>query len=212
MAHSRLLATLGLALAGAAALWFSSLPGAEEAVFQPPSRIDEPAPMCPWREPESDLRRFFPTATGYETEVRVLSGQRLELQRRLGRPPAPGEGSLQVHRVLRDGARAGSVLTGRVKGEHGAIEVVVAFDTSSTVKGVRLQRLREPEAIASALGSPAWLGAFNGKDADAEWRLGGDIPELPAQAHESGAQVVEGVRTLAILLQAADQGLATNHH
>src|SRR5690348_17066492 len=123
----------------------------------------EAAPLCPWRQPEADLKEFFPGATRSEIQTGILSGLRPELARRLGRVPTGDENALRLARVYRDQAVAGSILTRRVKGEHGAIEIVLAVDTNLSVVGVRLQRLREPESIAHALEDTNWLGAFNGK-------------------------------------------------
>jgi hypothetical protein len=47
---------------------------------------DEQAGLCPWRDPDGDRKRFFPGSSGYADELAALSGQRPELQRRLGRP------------------------------------------------------------------------------------------------------------------------------
>src|SRR2546430_15458902 len=59
----------------------------------------ELAPMCPWREPQRDLPTFFPSATDYKRETRILSGKRPQLQQRLGRVPAAEENALLIHRV-----------------------------------------------------------------------------------------------------------------
>src|SRR5207244_10617491 len=67
--------------------------------FQAKTRPLEAAPVTPWREPAADLPRFFPEATGYELETRVLSGRRLELAERLGRPPSADESALRIYRV-----------------------------------------------------------------------------------------------------------------
>src|SRR5581483_1894155 len=39
----------------------------------------EPAPLCPWRDPERDLKAFFPQSFLYVTESHILSGLREEL-------------------------------------------------------------------------------------------------------------------------------------
>ena len=55
----------------------------------------EAMPLCPWRQPEVDLKVFFPDATGYRAETRILSGLRLELAERLGRTPTGDENALR---------------------------------------------------------------------------------------------------------------------
>lgn len=176
-----------------------------ETVFEPPSRVVEPAPMCPWRAPESDLKLFFPGADQWQIETRILSGKRPELEQRLGRPPAADENVLPLHRVFCRKELAGTVLTRRAKGEHGAIEIVLAVNPDQSIKGIRFQRLREPPAIAEALSSETWLHAFRGRKLSMNWNGASGIPLLAPQAKASGAAVVEAVRSLLILLAAAEQ-------
>ena len=107
-------------------------------------------------------------------------------------------------------------MTQRVKGAYGAIELVLAADTSLRVCGLLLQRLREPEPIARALQDPDWLHSFNGKDTDADWQLGRGIPDVPPEAASSAQAVVAGARAAMILLATADEALpppsAQPHH
>jgi hypothetical protein len=168
--------------------------------------------MCPWREPDEDLRRFFPSASHSSTETRILSHKRLELQQRLGRAPLGEENSLYVHRVIAGGQPIGSIVTRRVRGEHGLIEIVLAVDNSAKVCGLRVQRTREPEEITRALQDPAWLGALNGKGADAAWALGKDVPAVPGNARPSAEAILEGVRSLLILLAVADEAHGQHAH
>jgi hypothetical protein len=147
------------------------------------------------------MQTFFPGATGYQAETRTLSGLRLEMARRLGRQPTAEENLLQLNRVSREQELLGYVLTQRVKGEYGAIELVLAVLTNGQVQGLRLQRLREEEVVAGALQNPAWLGSFRGKSAKNDWRLGHDIPEVVTEARSSAQAVVEGVRGLLIRLE-----------
>lgn len=177
-----------------------------EPVFDPQVRPPPAAPLCPWREPESDLQSFFPDATRHEVETRILSGRRVELAERLGRAPTGDENTLHVWRIHRGNVVVGWVLTRRVKGEHGAVELVVAVDREERIRGLRLQRLREPESIARALQNPEWLRSFEGKRAGHAWKLGSDVPEVPAEARASAAAVVEGVRSLLVLLEASGEG------
>jgi len=174
------------------------------------------APLCPWREPETDMKLFFPGANHCEVETKILSGVRVELAERLGRAPTGDENALRLNRVCRGTNLLGTVLTRRVKGTHGAIEIVLAVDPENRVCGLRLQRLREPESIAAVIQNPAWLRAFAGKQAGDTWQLGGDIPDVSTEAHDSAAAIVEGVRSQLILFSAAGQSNliipATNSH
>jgi hypothetical protein len=188
-----------------ALLWWTAAPSSRpgEAVRELHVARIEPAPLCPWRQPADDLRAWFPDATGYHTETRILSGQRLALARRLGRTPDADESALQIHRVSQGSLPAGAVLTRRVKGDNGAIEIVVGVTEEGRVRGVRLQRLREPEAVREELERPDWLGAFRGME------LGGDgtfklpVPDLTSDARVSAAAVVDGVRSLLALYATA---------
>lgn len=202
---------LALATALLVLAWWRPRSDSRDAVFEPEVRLNEPAPVCPWREPAADLKAYFPGATQYRTETRILSGKRLELQERLGHPPA--ENSLRVHRIFRSEEPLGAVLTQRVKGEHGVIELVLALGEDQAIRGLRLQRQREPELVLQALEDPDWLKAFVGKRADADWRLGGAVPELPEAARRSGGQIVLGVRTLlAMMLVSDDRAIVHRHH
>jgi hypothetical protein len=187
-----------------------------ETFKDPTAKPPEPAPLCPWREPGMDLKAFFPGATRYVVETRILSGLRLELAQRLGRVPTGDENALRIYPVYRSDSPLGSIMTRRVKGEYGAIELVLATDTNRVVRGLRLQRLREPETIAGALQDTNWLNSFVGKSVEDLRHVGKALPGVAAEAQDSAAAVVEGVRTLMILQAAADEPqartLAETHH
>jgi hypothetical protein len=160
---------------------------------------------------------FFPAATRYETETRILSGMRAELEKRLGRTATGDENALRVYRVFENGALSGFVLTRRIKGEHGLIELVLAADPQRRVKGLRLQRLREPGTAVRILQDPAWRGSFVGKGEHSSWRLGEDIPGVLPEARSSAEAIVEGTRSLLVLLNISDQAgarvaVAEHHH
>jgi hypothetical protein len=200
---------LGLAVAAAGALgaaWRMASGGPEIPAHTAAAHsFVESAPLCPWREPQRDLRQFFPGATGIHEETRILSHLRVALIHDLGRPLTAEEMLLRPFRILKDGKPIGAVLVRRVKGEYGAIELVLAVKPDGRVRGVRLQRQREPEAVAAALTSPQWLGAFREKSADSPLRVGEDLPAVSGAATVSAMAVAEGVRSLLILLRAAEQ-------
>jgi len=217
MSKKLLVGTFALVLMLAALGWRireSSL--ATEVLFEGRSRLPTAAPLCPWREPENDLRLLFPDATRYAVETHVLSGRRLELSERLGRTPTGDENALHVYRIYRDQTPLGAVLTRRVKGAFGGIELVLGVGADKKVRGLRLQRLREPETIASGLRNPEWLRAFHGKQAGSLWTSGRDLPEVTPEARPSAEAVIDGVRCSLILLAAAEQtgtnrNLAAHH-
>jgi hypothetical protein len=197
-----------LALLLAAVAWRIRVSSSAEPPFDPKTQLPQAVPMCPWRDPASDLKWFFPDATRFEPETRILSGQRLELTERLGRPPTGDENALHLHRCYEQQTPLGAVLTRRVKGAYGAIELVLAVGTNGHARGLRLQRLREPEPIAAALQNPDWLRSFDGLRLDTSWKLGRDIPDVAPEAIVSAEAIVAGVRSLLILLATSDESYA----
>ena len=205
----------GLALLLALVAWrFVEASHPSGMVSNPPTRPPAPAPLCPWREPVADLKRFFPDATREELEVRILSGQRMELAEQLGRTPTGDENALHVYHVYAGSTPIGVVLTRRVKGAYGAIELVLAVNSDGQVRGLRLQRLREPEPSAGEFQDPDWLRSFQGKRATDSWKLGQDVPGVTPDARPSAEAIVEGVRSLLILLARSGQanGPIVTHH
>ena len=97
------------------------------------------------------------------------------------------------------------MLTRRVKGAYGAIELVLAVGTNGHVRGLRLQRLREPEPIAAALQNPDWLRSFDGQRSDSSWMLGRTISDVTPEARASAEAIVDGARSLLILLATSDE-------
>jgi len=216
MRRLALLGAFALSAFGSYAVWRGSDRSSIETISDSRAVPPEAAPLCPWREPEADMRTFFPGATEHRSELRILSGLRGELAERLHREPSGDDNALRLNRICRGEDRLGSILTRRVKGEYGAIELVVAIDNAGAVQGLRLQRLREPESTTTALQDTQWLGSFAGKQASAPWQMGVDIPEVSASARPSAGEIIDGVRTLLVLAEAAEHapqpGSAKAHH
>lgn len=171
----------------------------------------EPA-KCPWRDPEKDMRAFFPGATAYRTDLLPLSRYRAAILAKLG-PGVPLETNVfYAYRVLRGERVVGTVLVRRAAGEYGAIELVLGVDDGGRVVGARIQRQREPRATGEVITSTSWLGAFRGKTADSAWKLGADVPAVPEQARQSAATVVRAARSLLIEYESgAKAGPAAPH-
>jgi hypothetical protein len=176
-------------------------------------RQEQPAAgLCPWREPEADRRLFFPNSTGFQEETLVLSGLRAEVERRLGRTHNGEENALRIHRILRRETPVGAVITRRARGESGVIEFVLALEQDGTIVGAKIQRLREPDAIAKALRSPEWLGAFHGKTGADSWQTGKDVPAVSAEARISAEALLSEARTALILFEVANRSPGAKAH
>jgi hypothetical protein len=202
-------AAIGATIAGTgAALYLARSSGATEAPRAPHVTQVEVPPVCPWRSPEADMRRFYPGTHGYHSERLSLSSHVLALTRRLGRRPASGELSLDRY-AIEPGAQ-GRVLIRRVSGEYGAIELLLALDGAGRVRGMHLQRLREP--VARYLESPAWESRFAGRRAADLPPASADLNGVPSAARVSAAAVAEGVRTLLILDDEAGAGAPVHVH
>ncbi len=187
-----------------------------ETVFEPANKPPPLAPMCPWRNPERDLAKLFPNASRFQLETRILSGLRSEMTARLGRAPAPDENSLPVYRIYGGDQVLGEVVARRLKGTFGAIEIVVAVDRESLLKGVLLQRFREPQASSDALLACDWAGWLGGKGADSSWDCEALVAGLPSAAQDSARAIIEGARTAAVLLSVSETAphpeFAHSHH
>ncbi len=165
------------------------------------TRIDT-APLCPWRDPAADQKTFFPTATSHLLETRILSGRRMELATRLGRPPTAEENALQLQHIYKEGEVLGTILTRRAKGLHGAIELVIAMQPDGRLRGVRIQRSREP-ATALATLEKTWLGLFSGQTM-------ASLPkpiteESDGETEKTEVAILEGVRASLILFEVAQK-------
>ena len=160
------------------------------------------------------MKRFFSGSTRYQTETRILSGLRAPLAAQLGREPTGDENALLLYRVYAQQTPIGVVLTRRVKGAYGAIELVLAVAPDGHVLGLRLQRQREPENIAAALERPEWLASFVGKRVKDGWQLGEDVGGVSGEARSSAEAIVEGTRSLLVLLSVAEGAPVSNagHH
>jgi hypothetical protein len=160
----------------------------------------DPVGLCPWREPQQDMRRFFPAATSHREETLIFSGNRIELEGCLQRPVTGEDHSMIVHRIFQGSKRIGDIATRRVKGEAGLIELVLAVDAKGKTLGARLQRHREPPVAAQFLQSAPFQDALLTRVNVSHWALHEVYPHAPASTHRSAAAVLDGVHTLLVLL------------
>jgi hypothetical protein len=171
----------------------------------------ETAPLCPWRSPETDIAEFFPGASEHKSETRILSGVRPQLAQELGRLPRAEENALQVHRISGESKTVrGYIVTARARGEHGAIELVMALNEDGTIRGIHCQRMREPQSVARILREDGWLGAFAAKDAGHKFQVGEDLPDVNAEAKESARNIADCVRSVLILFRTSERLRATS--
>jgi hypothetical protein len=209
-----LLSSTGVLFLAAVLFWWRSQGTSQTILFEPPVRVAQSEPLCPWRQPEEDMNRFFSGSTSYQTETRILSGLRAPLAAQLGREPTGDENALRLYRVYAQQKPLGVVLTRRVKGAYGAIELVLPVAPDGHVLGLRLQRQREPGDIAAALQRPEWLASFVGKRVHDEWKLGEDVGGISEEARGSAEAIVEGTRSLLVLLSVSEGAKisTTGHH
>lgn len=201
-----------VAVVAVAVLWPGKPGTNSEVLFEPPSRQTESAPLCPWREPETDIAAFFPGADRRESATLILSERRLELARELGRPPTGDENALRVHRILRDRELMGTILVERVKGEHGAIELVLAVTPEGTVQGVKVQRHREPPEVEAILTGEGWLQQFKGRNLHDLQGSPQGFTSLPEAVRPSAKAVGEGIRCALVLLAMAQHRSVSHDH
>ncbi len=168
------------------------------------TKEQETAGLCPWRNMHGDMQAFFPGSDTSIDQILVVTSQRAAITKRLGRTPTGDENTLRAYKVMRGQSFVGTVITRRIRGEYGLIELVLAVDAkSSVVRYARIQRLREPDPAASALQSDAWLRQFRGLTGDSNWQAVAHSPILPAQALTSAAAITDAARTALILLSTA---------
>jgi hypothetical protein len=159
------------------------------------------AAICVWRKPDADIRTFFPGAESYRTELKDVGARRAAIERAIGARLDPDEGDFKFYRILNGSRTVGTVLTHLGKGRYGAIEVVVALDTAGAVKGVRLQVVREPNAIKRQLTGDAFLRQFTGKRASDPIQVGRDIRPVPG-AGQSSETIAFSVRKMLVVHEA----------
>lgn len=183
----------------------------DAAPFEPGSRIAEAVPIAAWAEPEKDMAEFFPEADHFKIEKYTLSAKQGELAQRLGRRLEAGENLLTVHRVYKGPSFVGSVIVRRVKGEHGSIDVVLALCEDKRIRGIRMQRSREPDGIQAALTNPQWLAIMQGRATMTNWTET-DMHGLPEAARPSAKAIIDGVNSALIQIAEVDADIERAHH
>jgi Na+-translocating ferredoxin:NAD+ oxidoreductase RnfG subunit len=209
------IATVALITVAIAVQYVTARRYAADVVSLPERSSAKPAQMCPWRNPDRDRRILFPQATRHQARTAILTHLFAQLKEQLGRWPTADDNPLYVYDVFDGSKPVGSIAARRVKGQYGALEIVVGVDTQGAVRGVLIQRSRETAEIEAALLKSGWLNTLRGKTAQSDWSLKRQLANVPPVARPSAQAVVEGVRSLLVLINAATQATATSdrkHH
>ena len=167
------------------------------------------AGVCIWRFPDKDIQTLFSKATGYKTEVLTYSKpERVKIESLLGAKLDDDETKFNLYRIYKDTTKIGLVLTHSVKGQYGAIEVVVGltskYDTilkshKTVIGNVLIQRDREIQS--KDLRSSKYLGQFIGKTVKSKF----DNITLVSGAEKSSQAIIFSVRKLLIVQKVLDQ-------
>jgi uncharacterized protein with FMN-binding domain len=167
------------------------------------------AGVCIWRFPDKDIQTLFPKATGYKTEVLTYSKpEMIKIESLLGAKLDDDETQFNFYRIYKDTIKIGLVLTHSVKGQYGAIEVVVGlfskYDTISkshkmVIGNVLIQRDREVKS--KDLRSGKFLSQFIGKTVKSKF----DNIDLVSGAEKSSQAIIFSVRKLLIVQKVLDQ-------
>jgi hypothetical protein len=177
------------------------------SVYEPPSKKIAVASPCPWRGAESDLTNWFPGATAYAIRDIPLSGQRLQLQERLGRTLQPEEMALHLYVVSSNKVHLGTVLTRRIKGPHGTIEIALALKPSGEIHQFKIQRMREPKEVAESLERIDLEGRFQGHTL----ATFSEREIIPETSSEYAKEIAVVVKALLVLYHAAQIDFHLHH-
>ncbi len=172
--------------------------------------IPQSSPPCPWRDAQTDMTNWFPGATRYYIADQILSGKRIELQKRLGRSLTADENRLHMYTVTSNSTEIGTVLTRRVKGKNGVVEIVLGLDPDKRISHFKIQRMREPQDVTDGLASLKLEEQLRGKDAASDFseiKTESTVPDSAACA----SHIVDGVRTLLVLHDAGQSNLPHHH-
>jgi hypothetical protein len=209
MSAGKLAAVVGvIGCAAVAYTWRTSRES--HTVFEPVIPRIESGIQCPWRDAETDLTNWFAGATRFVVQDVVLSGKRLQLQERLGRPVRPEEMALHCYPVLSNEVQIGAVLTRRLKGEHGAIELALALGPDRRIQHFKVQRIREPTEVVVGLSNCDLEGQLQNKSFEDEIVF--NCARLSPGAKVLSDNLANEVKALLILYDLGYTELSRSHH
>ncbi|MHB9023113.1 MAG: hypothetical protein ACYC7E_02925 [Armatimonadota bacterium] len=143
------------------------------------------AALCVWVNPDRDIKKFFPGANSYNTEIHKYSKeQEKAIEKRINAQLDPDENEFKFYRVKKSGKVVGTVLTHQARGKYGAVQVVVAIGNDKKTIGVYVQRHREP----TNLNQESFLKQFKDKTSDDPITVGKDITSI--NGHDKSSQAV----------------------
>jgi hypothetical protein len=102
--------------------------------------------LCVWRNPERTMNKIFPDARDYKTVNHAITEkERVAIEDKIGFELLPGQrDQFQYFNMTgNDGKIIGVIIAASQKGEFGAIEFVMGFDTAGVIKDIYIQRSRE---------------------------------------------------------------------
>lgn len=124
---------------------------------------------CTLNDPDRDIRRVFPTATGYRTDfvtIQELGGEALarDIEEKMGDKLDPVYEALDVpyafYAVLNGTNVIGRVHGVNQKGKYGGMQLILATDLDDRIVAFYYQKISSPEA--KRFRDPGFLGQFKG--------------------------------------------------
>lgn len=121
------------------------------------------ADVCVWRDPERTMTRLFPDAQDYITVDRKMNDSLVaRIEEVLGEPLEDTEKKEFSFYEIKAGQHSlGWVLALAGTGVYGVIETVIGLNPDGSIRGVYLQRIREPQR--KDLSADEFLNQFKGK-------------------------------------------------
>jgi len=118
-------------------------------------RVSQGAVGCTLRDPDRDIRRIFPAATGYKTQfvsIKERGGDELfaEVEKKLGDKLDAVYETADVpyayYRVLKGKEIIGRVHGVNQKGRYGGMQLILATDPDGVIVSFYFQKISSPEA------------------------------------------------------------------
>jgi len=124
---------------------------------------------CTLNDPDRDIRRLFPSSTGFKTHFITIGergGKNLgkEIEKRLGESFEPVYETLDVpyayYQVFQGANHIGWVFGVNQKGEYGGLQLILATDLKGRILELYYQRISSPES--SVFRKAVYREAFKG--------------------------------------------------